>query len=177
MSGASARTARGVGEHHRQPARADGDDLSGRAGGETRAERTLDLGDGVGPERFERRGRRLDRDPPLGAGALDRKAEHAGGAFLPQLRPGGDEAGLEHRVRAAYRRMAGEGQLGARREDPQAVVRARGGRAQYEGRLREVRPGGDALHRGRVEPVAVEDDRDRVAEEGPGGEDVDLLEA
>ena len=86
---------------------------AGRARGERRAERALDFAGRIGGERLERRGRRLDRDPPLAARALDGQAEHAGAALLPQLRLGGDEPGLEHRVSTAYGRVPGERQLGA----------------------------------------------------------------
>jgi len=75
-------------------------------------------------------------------------------------------AGLEPRVRRTERGMPGEGQLPAGSEDPQAVVGLGVGRRQYERRLRQVRPSGDALHRLAVQPVAVEDDGDGVAQVG-----------
>jgi hypothetical protein len=70
--------------------------------------------------------------------------------------------------------MAGEGQLVLRREDAQAVVGL--GRGQQERGLGKVDPAGDALHVLGLEALAAEHHRDRVAVEGPAGEDIDLLQ-
>jgi hypothetical protein len=65
----------------------------------------------------------------------------------------------------------------ARREDLDAVVGpGRRGR-QEERRLRQVRPAREPQHLLVGETLAVEDDRERVARERLGGEDVDLAEA
>src|SRR5262249_31217654 len=72
-------------------------------------------------------------------------------------------------------RMAGEGQLVARREDAHPIV---GCLARLEKRgLREIGPARDALHLVARQVLAVEHDRDRVAEERPAGKDIDLQEA
>src|SRR4029079_12604894 len=86
------------------------------------------------------------------------------------------EPGLQHRMRAADRRMPRERQLAPRRKDAQPVVGLRGARRQHEGRLGKIGPRGDALHLARGQSAAVEDDRDRIAPERYAREDVDLLE-
>jgi hypothetical protein len=69
--------------------------------------------------------------------------------------------------------VAGERQFRARCEDPQPVV-GRGLRGrQQEGRLGQVQPPGDGLHRVGVEALGVEYDRDRVAAQRLAGEHVD----
>ena len=122
-------------------------------------------------ERREPRRRHARRDRAVGS---DRQRDQPGGAFLYQRRVARHHPRLAHRVRRADRGVAGERQLGARREDPQAIARAR--RRQHERRLGQVGPGGDARHLRVGEPLRVEDHRDRVAGERAGGEDVDLLE-
>ena len=86
-------------------------------------------------------------------------------------------AGLQPGVARAERRMAGEGQLAARREDPHPVVGAGLRRREDERRLGEVRPVGDAGELVVGEPVTVEHDGDRVAAVRRLGEHVDLGEA
>ena len=99
-------------------------------------------------------------------------------ALLHQLALGVRHSpGLEPGVRRADRRVAGERQLGARREDPQPVVRLVGGGRQQEGRLGEVGPAREPCHLLVPDAVRVVHDRDRVAEEGLGREHVDLAEA
>ena len=85
-------------------------------------------------------------------------------------------AALQPGVAGPERRVAGERQLGDRREDADAVV-GRGvlGR-QHERGLGQVGPVREPLHRLGVEPGPVEHHRDRVAEVGHVGEDVDLGE-
>ena len=72
--------------------------------------------------------------------------------------------------------MPGERQLGRRGEDADQVVGARGVGRQHERRLGQVRPAREALHLRRGQALAVEHDRDRVAQERLGAEHVDLAE-
>src|SRR5690606_29278791 len=117
-------------------------------------------------------GRALDEDAPVG---IEGEIEHPGAAFLPEGRLPLDEPLLDGRMGAADGRMARKRQLLGRREDPQPVV---GDLAfQEERRLGEIRPAGNALHRLGVEALGADHHGDRVAEERPGSEDVDLLEA
>ena len=74
------------------------------------------------------------------------------------------------------RRVAGERQLAAGGEDAEPVVGLGARGAQQERRLRQVGPLREQLHPGVVEVVGVVDDRDRVAGERAGAEDVDLAE-
>ena len=67
---------------------------------------------------------------------------------------------------AAQRRVAGELQFAARREDAQPVVGLRIGRRQHEGGLRQVGPARKLLHGGIAQAVALQHDGDRVAEIG-----------
>ena len=78
---------------------------------------------------------------------------------------------------AAERRMARKGQLAAWREDAQAVVGIRQCRRRDERGFTQVGPPGEGSHRRLVETLTIEHDRDRVAEERPFGEDIDLREA
>ncbi len=102
-----------------------------------------------------------------GEGEAIRRAadwDQAGGALLDDgvslLRRA---AGFEPGVAGAESWVAGEGELGDGGEDADVVVGVRLGRWQDEGRLREVRPVGEALHLVGGEAGAVEDDGDRVA--------------
>ena len=85
-------------------------------------------------------------------------------------------AGFEHGVRSADAGVAGEGQFLARGENAHAVVGAGLGWRQHEGGFGEVGPGGELLHPGVAEALAVEDHGDGVAAVGDLREDVDLLE-
>jgi hypothetical protein len=70
--------------------------------------------------------------------------------------------------------MAGEWDLVGRREDAHlgdAVAAV--GRGQDEGRLRIMELCGDALHRLAIEPARVRDDRDLIAAERLGREDIE----
>lgn len=69
--------------------------------------------------------------------------------------------------------MAGKGQFAARGEDADVVAGALV-RRQEEDRLGEVQPGGEGLHGGGIQAIAVEDDTQRVAAAGAVGEDVQL---
>ena len=86
------------------------------------------------------------------------------------------DARLQHRVRAADGRMAGERQLGARREDAQPVVGRGRARRQDERGFGEIGPGGDSLHVLRCQILRFQDNRNRIAAERHPREDVDLLE-
>ena len=148
------------------------------------------------PTRRRRRTRRRGRpSPPARRRARRRPARSARSGGAANARPAavrrtgispaahswtttssaaGDAAGLEPGVARPERRVAGEGQLPPGREDPHPVVGAGLRRREHERRLRQVRPVGDPLHRGVVEPVAVEHDGDRVPAERHLGEHVDL---
>ncbi len=108
-----------------------------------RAERGDDGVEIVGADLGARQRRRGERV----AGAVAADAHRADLALLDDLarrvRPA---AALEPGVAAAERRMAGEGQLAARREDADAVVGARVGRREQERRLAEVGPARERLH-------------------------------
>jgi hypothetical protein len=78
--------------------------------------------------------------------------------------------------RPPERRMPGEWQFPARREDPHPVVRPLVARGQQEGRLRQVRPPGEQPHLVVAQPVGPVHDGDRVAQAGLIGEDIDLPE-
>ena len=75
------------------------------------------------------------------------------------------------------RRMAGEGQLAAGREDAQARAVPRLVGRQHEHGLGQVELAGDRLHRRGVEPFGIEHHRERVAGERPIGEHVEGDEA
>ena len=81
---------------------------------------------------------------------------------------------MQHRPSAAKRGVAGEGQFTVGGEDSQAVVGAGIGRSQYEGGLRQIRPACNSLHGRGAQCIGIEDDRDRVTEEGAVGEDIKL---
>src|SRR3990172_10541740 len=72
--------------------------------------------------------------------------------------------------------MPCERQFVSRGEDSQPVVGGLGCGLQHERRLREVRPGGDALHLFIAEAVRAQHDGDGVPEQRAGGEGVYLLE-
>jgi hypothetical protein len=72
--------------------------------------------------------------------------------------------------------VTGERQLAIRREDAHPVVGAGLARAQQERRLRQIGPAGKALHGFRLDPLGVMHHRNRVAEVGHGGENIDLEE-
>ena len=72
--------------------------------------------------------------------------------------------------------MAGEGQLPVRGEDAQAVVGPGIVGWEDEGGLGQVRPVRNAGHLRLIEAIGVDDDRDGVALEGHGREDIDLGE-
>ena len=90
-------------------------------------------------------------------------------------------AGLATRLQPgmarAEGRMAGERQFGRRCEDAQPVVGGRRGGRQEVGRLGQVRPGREPLHRLIVDPAGVVDHGHRVAAMRLGREDIDLREA
>ena len=73
--------------------------------------------------------------------------------------------------------MPGERELLGRGEDPHGVVGLLARRREQERRLRQVRPGREALHLLAGEALAVDDDRHGVAEQRLLREDVDLGEA
>ena len=99
-------------------------------------------------------------------------------AFLDEhLGQGRFPAGLQPGVAGAQGRMTGERQLAAGSEDPDLVVRLLSGWRQHERGLGQVGPVGEALHLTGGQPVGVEDDGDRIAPEGPGGEDINFAEA
>jgi len=72
--------------------------------------------------------------------------------------------------------VACEWQLAIGREDAQTVVRIGTCGGQYEGGFGQVVPVGDLLHLLARQAFGLQDDRQRVALESLGGEDVDLLE-
>jgi hypothetical protein len=72
--------------------------------------------------------------------------------------------------------MTRERQLAARREDAHAIVGARLGRREQETRLAQVGPARERLHALVVERVGAVHDRERVAAQRGGGENVDLGE-
>ena len=112
------------------------------------------------------------RHPPehdLAAGALEPEWHdrvHRFELHLVQAQSGADDE------RAAKEGMSGEGQLGARREDPDANVAAALGR-QDEDRLRDVQLSRDRLHLLRRERSAVREHAELVPFEGRVGEDVE----
>ncbi len=134
------------------------------------------LGDVLEQRLFDRpfaQQRRRGEGKPL-AVALDAQSHETGAALLHDLLAA-LASGLRRApgVAAAERRMAGERQLEHGREDPQPVVGlGRAGR-QHEGRLRQVGPGGVALHLLGREAAAVEHHANRVAQVGDLGEDID----
>src|SRR4051794_35684873 len=73
--------------------------------------------------------------------------------------------------------MSRERQLAPRREDPDQVVGVRVHGRQHKGRLRQVRPAREPLHLLGLQPAAVEDDGDGIAQTGPRREHVDLCES
>jgi hypothetical protein len=75
----------------------------------------------------------------------------------------------------AERRVAGERQLAARREDPDAVVGARVGGREQERRLAQVRPIGEGGHLRIGQCICADNNGQRVAAQRPRGENVDLL--
>ncbi len=91
---------------------------------------------------------------------------------LPRCAPVGEPS-----VAGAERGVAGERQLGVGGEDPDPIVGLRIDRREHERGLRQVRPGGDALHVLGVESFPLEDHRHGVAQARLIREDVDLLEA
>ena len=100
----------------------------------------------------------------------------AGALLHDDVVAAGRAAGLQPGVARAQRRVAGEGQLGDRREDPDPVVGAGsvGGRTNVvsERLVQFANRGISSV----VRPSRVEDDRDGVAAVGRGREDVDLSE-
>jgi hypothetical protein len=150
--------AAGVGQVGNQPSRADVQDQ--RLARRARSQRRFEL------PRIRRRDRHCRR---VGGDQPDRVSVHlqvddARAALLPQRAgPRLHDPRLEHRMRAADRRVAGKGQFGARREDAQQVIGARRHRRQHEGRLRQVGPGGDALHVRRRQVRGVQHHRYRIA--------------
>ena len=75
--------------------------------------------------------------------------------------------------RGADCRVAGKGQFLARREDPELGAMRGALRRQHEHRLGKVEFAGDPLHRHIVEPIAVENDCERIAFQDRLGEDVE----
>ena len=119
--------------------------------------------------------RRLHEDSAFLAVAFDADRQDAGAAFLLQksvrrLR----DAGLDHRMRAADRRMAGERNLATRREDAQAIARVGLRRREHERRLDEPGPCGERLHVLAAPAVGIDDDAKRIAAAGARREDVEL---
>ena len=135
--------------------------------------------DHVGDEvRFDRAAaherRRREREPVAVAAHRDQ----SGAALLDgDARLLRDAAVGAPRPARAERRMPGERQLAERRPDPDAVVGGVARRRQDERRLRQVRPARDRRHRLVVDPVGVEHDGERIAEERRLAEHVDLDEA
>ena len=124
---------------------------------------------GHGPRAGQGRGREsqpaavaLDPDKP-GPALLDHYS------VLP-----GDPAGLKPGMRRPQGGVAGKGELLAAGEDPDPVVCPGVRGRQQECGLGEVGPVGELLHRFRREPLGVDDDRQRIAAVGLGGEDVHL---
>src|ERR1700753_2723733 len=79
-------------------------------------------------------------------------------------------------VPSAERRMTGERELPARREDPHPVVGPGRLRRQDERGLGQVRSTREALHLLGTEPLGVHDDCDGVAQVGLFGEHINLAE-
>ena len=77
----------------------------------------------------------------------------------------------------AQRGVAGKRQLAAGREDAHAVVGAGVGGRQQEGRLREICPAREGRHSRVVEALRVMHHGQRVALQGGGGEDIELVES
>lgn len=82
--------------------------------------------------------------------------------------------GRKPSVAGSQRRMAGERELRNRGEDPYPVVGTGCCRRQDEGRFGKVRPVREALHLPGAQPLGIQDDGDRIAVVGRGGEDIDL---
>ena len=145
-----------VGQQERDPPRAVVDPLRGLDGVPRDPERRARLDDHVllGRAGADERGRG-EREPPARGGSGRARAHSYDLAAAPRR-----AAGLEPCVARAERRVAGERELGPRREDPDPVVSPRLRRGAGEGRLGEVGPVRDALiFIVRGCPPAVEDDR------------------
>ena len=132
------------------------------------------------------RGRRRPPGPERSSGGA-REREHV--AVAPDLdearsrTPGRSRAGSRgtppassHAWHVPSVGWPANGSSAVGREDPDPVVRARLVGRDDERRLGQVRPAREPLHRLGREPVAVEHDRERVAEPGLGREHVDLRE-
>ena len=76
----------------------------------------------------------------------------------------------------AERGVAGERELLSAREDPDPVVGAGILGGQEEGGFREVGPVGELLHGGRLQPLAIKNDGQRIATIGLAGEHIHLVE-
>ena len=107
--------------------------------------------------------------------AAHAQGQQAGDALLHEqavARRG--QAGIEHHVRGAHARVAGERHFAPRAEDAQPVARLRRGGRKHEGRLGQPGPARDRLHRGGVQAFGVEHHGEGVAGTGPVGEDIEL---
>ncbi len=115
-----------------------------------------------------RRGGTLDRDAAADRTDLLLEDEHdlAPGTVATRRLEAEDRRGADGRV-------AGEGELAPGREDADRTGVDRVGGGPDEDRLRQVQLGRDGLHAGIVEPVAVEDDGERIALQRAAGEDVE----
>ena len=121
----------------------------------------------LGQQRGARRAALERRRGEGQAFALAPDRHQARGALLHDaVRRLGLAAGLQPGMAASQRRMAGEGQLAAGREDAHAVVGRRLGGRQQEGGLGQVGPLREVLHLRVVEAGAVEHHRERIAEVG-----------
>src|SRR5215213_7195696 len=144
------------------------------------AERPGDLGRiaGLAPDLGQARRPEAGMAPAL-ALDLDDAGHHADGLLEPE----GDRTRLAAAIpereqhRRPDRRMAGEGQLAAGREDAQAGAVPRLVRRQHEHGLGQVELAGNFLHRRRVKPFGIEHHGERVAGERSGREHVEGDEA
>ncbi len=98
-------------------------------------------------------------------------------ALLHDVLALGPAAGGQPRMTTAQGRVPRERQLAAGAEDAQCVVGLHVRRRRHEGRFRQIRPVGEALHRCGVDAAAVEHHGHRIAFQRRVGEDIDLCKA
>ena len=158
VSGSSASTASARSSSSAEPARAVVEPARGEHGARD-AERRAHRGEQ----------RRLDRSLASGGAANASRSPSCRIVTSPTAhccttrRASRHAAARQPGVAAAERRMAGERQLAARREDAHAVVGLGVGGRQQEGRLRQVGPAREGLHLRVVEAVGVVHHGERIA--------------
>ena len=103
---------------------------------------------------------------------LREKHQFVNDLFVSIVRRPAASIPLGQRDRSADRRVAGKRQFVARREDANSGAVRLVFRRQHEHRFRQVELPRDGLHGGRVEPVGIEDDGQRIAGQDLVGEDI-----